>query len=49
MGNLTKPDNEIIETMIFPLWGRAIYGEYYPDLLTDFKAKEILSNIDINT
>ena len=49
MGSLVKLDNEIIETMIFPLWGRAIYGEHYPDLLTDSKAKEILSNIDLNT
>ncbi len=49
MTKLIKLDSEIIETMILPLWGRATYGEKFPELLNDFKSKEILTKIDIDT
>ncbi len=38
----------IEETMLGPLWARAIYSQLYPSLLNDQKAIEIIKKIDYN-
>ena len=38
----------IEETMLGPLWARAVHSELYPNLLNDQKAIEIIKKIDYN-
>lgn len=44
--NDTNFDEKVEETMLGPLWARAKYSQLYPELLNDFKAIEIIKNVD---
>lgn len=40
------PQGSVQETMLIPLWGRAIFSQLYPQFISDLEAEKIINNLN---